>query len=59
MRQLNRFQNILFLIGGAMMVIGAGFYVFGFSHPACGFSLWAPFCSLPCRYFRHTMATAS
>lgn len=34
MRQLNRFQNILFLIGGAMMVIGAGFYVFGFSHPA-------------------------
>ena len=27
--------------------------------PPHGFSLWAPSCSLPCRYSRHTMATAS
>ena len=34
MRQLSRFQNILFLVGGALMVIGAGLYVFGFCQPA-------------------------
>lgn len=34
MRQLSKLQNILFLIGGAMMVIGAGLYVFGFMKPA-------------------------
>ena len=34
MRQLSRFQNILFLVGGTLMVIGAGLYVFGFCQPA-------------------------
>ena len=34
MKQLNRFQSILFLAGGTMMVIGAGCFAFGFIYPA-------------------------
>ena len=34
MRQLNKWQNILLLIGGALMVVGAGMYVFGIRKPS-------------------------
>ncbi|WP_270767655.1 hypothetical protein [Segatella buccae] len=34
MKQLNRFQSILFLAGGTMMVIGAGCFAFGFIYPS-------------------------
>ena len=34
MRQLNKWQNALLLMGGALMVIGAGMYVFGIYKPS-------------------------
>lgn len=34
MRQLNKWQNALLLMGGALMVIGAGMYVFGIHKPS-------------------------
>lgn len=33
MRQLSRLQSVCFVLGGILMVIGAGCYAFGFIHP--------------------------
>ena len=33
MKQLSKLQSALFLIGGLMMVIGAGCFAFGFVYP--------------------------
>jgi hypothetical protein len=37
MKKLNKFQSVLFLVGGLMMVIGAGCYVFFFYQVAAAF----------------------
>ncbi|MBR1462460.1 MAG: hypothetical protein IJ604_03655 [Prevotella sp.] len=35
MNELNKIQSIVFLVGGGLMVIGAGLYVLGFHRPEC------------------------
>ena len=44
MRQLSRIESIVFLLGGALMVIGAGMYVFGVHRPACWFYMVGAVC---------------
>jgi hypothetical protein len=34
MKQLSKIQSILFLVGGVLMVIGAGCFAFGFIYPS-------------------------
>ena len=50
MKQLTKIQSAVFLLGGVLMVIGAGcFALDSFIQPCCftpaGYSCWAPFCS--------------
>ena len=35
MKQLSKVQSIVFLLGGLLMVIGSGMFVFGLHRPAC------------------------
>lgn len=35
MKQLSKIQSAIFLLGGVLMVVGAGCYAFGFIYPTC------------------------
>ncbi len=33
MKQLSKLESVIFLLGGVLMVVGADYLAFGFSHP--------------------------